>query len=109
MGKNQPEKQPHRLVEGQQHISNSDPLVVSLSCSAKVLRVALHSAGATDSAGISAMTVSPNRHLLALAERGERPTVTVYDLTAMKKRKVLTHTEAGTKVQRTQLTSRPEP
>ena len=56
------------------------------------------SAGAADSAGISAMTVSPNRRLLALAERGERPSVTVFDLTSMKKRKVLTHTEAGTKV-----------
>ena len=58
------------------------------------------STGAADSAGISAMTVSPNRRLLALAERGERPSVTVFDLTTMKKRKVLTHTEAGTKVQR---------
>ena len=44
------------------------------------------------------MTVSPNRRLLALAERcGERPTVTVYDLTTGKKRKVLSQTEAGTK------------
>ena len=43
------------------------------------------------------MTVSPNRRLLALAERGERPTVTVYDLTTLKKRKVLSQTEAGTK------------
>jgi len=44
------------------------------------------------------MTVSPNRRLLALAERyGERPTVTVYDLTSLKKRKVLSQTEAGTK------------
>ncbi len=59
------------------------------------------SAGAGDSLGISAMTVSPNRRLLALAERGERPSVTVYDLITMKKRKVLSHTEAGTKVERT--------
>ncbi len=55
-------------------------------------------AGAADSTCITAMTVSPNRRLLALAERcGERPTVTVYDLTTGKKRKVLSQTEAGTK------------
>ena len=67
------------------------------------LRTALEqpAAGAAESARITAMTVSPNRRLLAVAERGERPTVTVYDLTTMKKRKVLSHTEAGTKASRT--------
>ena len=67
----------------------------------KVQELGMDTTGAGDSLGISAMTVSPNRRLLALAERGERPSVTVYDLTTMKKRKVLSHTEAGTKVQRT--------
>ena len=65
------------------------------------------STGAADSTRITAMTVSPNRRLLAVAERGERPTVTVYDLTTMKKRKVLSHTEAGTKASKRGLHSLP--
>lgn len=36
------------------------------------------------------MAVSPNRRYVAIAEKGERPTVTVCDLQTLKKRKVLT-------------------
>lgn len=44
--------------------------------------------GAEGSLGISAMAVSPNRRYIALAERGETPSVTIYDLHSLKRRKV---------------------
>ena len=44
--------------------------------------------GTEGSDGFSAMAVSPNRRYIALAERGEKATVTIYDLHSLKKRKV---------------------
>ena len=47
-------------------------------------------AGSERSGGTTAMAVSPNRRYVAIAERGaERATVTVYDLHALRKRKML--------------------
>ena len=46
--------------------------------------------------GGSAMTVSPNRRYVAIAEKQqEKPTITVFDLQTMRKRKVLTCPEAN--------------
>ncbi|KAK9845760.1 hypothetical protein WJX81_001703 [Elliptochloris bilobata] len=45
--------------------------------------------GAVESEGILALAVSPNRKYLAVAERGERGMVTVFDLRTLKRRKVL--------------------
>eukprot|EP00051_Salpingoeca_urceolata_P005695 m.76025 g.76025 ORF g.76025 m.76025 type:complete len:1203 (+) comp14501_c0_seq2:245-3853(+) len=44
--------------------------------------------------GISAMAVSPNRRYVALAERATKPTITIYDLHSLKKRKVLTQSDS---------------
>lgn len=52
-------------------------------------------------APITAFTVCPSRRLLALAERGERVTVTIYDLTTLKRRKILSAPAGeGTKARR---------
>lgn len=56
--------------------------------------------GSPESEGITAMAVSPNRKLLAVAERAEKAMISVYDLTTLKKRKVLLSTEANSKVRR---------
>ncbi len=52
-----------------------------------------------DGEGISALAVCHSKKLLALAERGEKaPTITIFDLQTLKRRKVLTVPEAGCKV-----------
>mmetsp|Transcript_36831 Transcript_36831/g.108610 ORF Transcript_36831/g.108610 Transcript_36831/m.108610 type:complete len:1386 (-) Transcript_36831:299-4456(-) len=53
--------------------------------------------GTLDSEGITAMCVSPNKRLLAVAERAEKAMITVYDLQTLKRRKVLMSTDAGSK------------
>eukprot|EP00798_Chlamydomonas_sp_ICE-L_P031287 gene31290-6433_t len=53
--------------------------------------------GTMESEGISAMCVSANRKLLAVAERAEKAMITVYDLQTLKRRKVLLSTDAGSK------------
>ncbi|GFH32507.1 uncharacterized protein HaLaN_31739, partial [Haematococcus lacustris] len=45
--------------------------------------------GALESEGITALCVSANKKLLAVAERSEKAMVTVYDLQTLKRRKVL--------------------
>ncbi|EDQ92382.1 uncharacterized protein MONBRDRAFT_13840 [Monosiga brevicollis MX1] len=47
----------------------------------------IHSTEGRD--GFSAMAVSPNRRYIAVAERGETASVTIYDLHSLKKRKFL--------------------
>lgn len=43
------------------------------------------------SSGITALAISPNKRYAALAEKKpERPTITIYDLTTLRRRKVLT-------------------
>jgi hypothetical protein len=44
--------------------------------------------GTEGSDGFTAMAVSPNRRYIALAERGAKASVTIYDLHSLKKRKV---------------------
>lgn len=50
----------------------------------------------TNGAGITALAVSPNKRYAALAEkgRGEKAFVTIYDLSSLRKRKTLSHSES---------------
>lgn len=49
---------------------------------------------ATDrSEGMTAMAVSPNRRYVAVAEKGEKATITIYDLHSLRKRKILSSPE----------------
>ena len=53
--------------------------------------------GSVDTEGITALAVSGNRKFLAVAERSEKGTVTIYDLGTLKRRKVLSISELGSK------------
>ena len=46
--------------------------------------------------GMTAMAVSPNRRYVALAEKGEKPSIAIYDLHSLRKRKLLSHAETQT-------------
>ncbi|XP_041357286.1 cilia- and flagella-associated protein 57-like [Gigantopelta aegis] len=46
--------------------------------------------GTDKSQGITALAVSPNRRYVAIAEKSEKPTITIYDLHSLRKKKVLT-------------------
>ena len=54
--------------------------------------------GTLESEGITALCVSGNKKLLAVAERSEKAMITVYDLQTLKRRKVLMGSDAGSKV-----------
>lgn len=43
--------------------------------------------------GTTAMAVSPNRRYVAVAEKGEKATITIYDLHSLRKRKILSSPE----------------
>ena len=43
--------------------------------------------------GITAIAVSPNRRYVAVAEKAEKPTITIFDLHSLRKRKVLSSSE----------------
>lgn len=46
------------------------------------------------SEGATALAVSPNKRYVAVAEKkGERPIITIFDITTLRKKKVLTYTE----------------
>ncbi|XP_052776281.1 cilia- and flagella-associated protein 57-like isoform X2 [Mya arenaria] len=45
--------------------------------------------GTDKSEGMTAVAVSPNRRYVAIAEKLEKPTITIYDLHSLRKRKVL--------------------
>ena len=45
------------------------------------------------SEGMTAMAVSPNRRYVAVAEKGEKATITIYDLHSLRKRKILSSPE----------------
>lgn len=47
-------------------------------------------------AGITALAVSPNKRYAAVAEKGEKPLVTIYDLSSLRKRKTLSYSESQT-------------
>ena len=47
--------------------------------------------------GISAFAISPNRRFLAVAERGEKPVIIVYDITTLRKRKILNLSDVESK------------
>jgi hypothetical protein len=54
--------------------------------------------GTLESEGITALCVSANKKLLAVAERSDKAMITVYDLQTLKRRKVLMAADAGSKV-----------
>lgn len=54
--------------------------------------------GTLESEGITALCVSANKKLLAVAERSDKAMISVYDLQTLKRRKVLVSTDAGSKV-----------
>jgi len=54
--------------------------------------------GTLESEGITAICVSANKKLLAVAERSEKAMITVFDLQTLKRRKVLMAADAGSKV-----------
>ena len=54
--------------------------------------------GSEGTDGITAIALSPSRKYLAVAERAEKAMITVFDLTTLKRRKVLTSSEVGSKV-----------
>ena len=45
------------------------------------------------SAGMTAMALTPNKRYIGVAEKGEKATITIYDLQTLRKKKVLTTTE----------------
>ncbi|KAL5255192.1 hypothetical protein ACHWQZ_G014581 [Mnemiopsis leidyi] len=45
------------------------------------------------SGGMTAMALTPNKRYIAVAEKGEKATITIYDLQTLRKKKVLTTTE----------------
>ena len=49
--------------------------------------------GTPGSEGMTALTVSPNRRYVAIAEKAEKPIITIYDLHSLRKRKVLSSTD----------------
>ncbi|KAJ8306471.1 hypothetical protein KUTeg_017016 [Tegillarca granosa] len=49
--------------------------------------------GTDKSEGMTALAVSPNRRYVAIAEKGEKPTITIHDLHSLRKRKVLSSTD----------------
>lgn len=54
--------------------------------------------GTPDCEGVTAIALSPNRKLLAVAERAEKAIISIYDTQTLKRRKVLQATEVGSKV-----------
>jgi len=51
--------------------------------------------GTDKSEGMTALAVSPNRRYVAIAEKLEKPTITIYDLHSLRKRKVLTSADVA--------------
>lgn len=56
--------------------------------------------GTLESEGITAMCMSGNRRMFAVAERSDKAMITVYDLQTLKRRKQLVASDAGSKVSR---------
>ncbi|KAK7495825.1 hypothetical protein BaRGS_00012815 [Batillaria attramentaria] len=52
--------------------------------------------GSEKSDGMTAIAVSPNRRYVAIAEKGEKPTITIYDLHSLRKKKVLSSPDVPT-------------
>lgn len=55
--------------------------------------------GSRDSLGITAMALVPNRKYIAVAEKGKSyPSIIFYDTLTRKKKKIITHSDAGSQV-----------
>jgi hypothetical protein len=52
----------------------------------------------SDSEGVTGLSITPNRKYLAMTERAEKATATIYDLQTLKRRKVLSSVDIGGKV-----------
>ena len=50
-------------------------------------------AGTDKSTGMTALAVSPNRRYVAIAEKGDKAVISIYDLNTLRKKKVLSSTE----------------
>ena len=54
--------------------------------------------GSPECEGITAIMLSPNKKLLAVAERAEKAVISVYDMQTLKRRKQLLAADVGSKV-----------
>jgi hypothetical protein len=54
--------------------------------------------GSPECEGITAIMLSPNKKLLAVAERAEKAVISVYDMQTLKRRKQLLAADIGSKV-----------
>jgi hypothetical protein len=55
--------------------------------------------GSKDSLGITTMSLLPNRKFIAVAEKGlQSPTITFYDISTRKKKRIITYSDAGSQV-----------
>lgn len=54
--------------------------------------------GSTECEGITALALSPNKKLLAVAERADKAVISVYDMQTLKRRKQLISADVGSKV-----------
>ena len=55
-------------------------------------------AGSPEAEALTALAVSPSKKFVAVAERADKALVTVYDLSTLKRRKVLVSAEVASKV-----------
>jgi hypothetical protein len=54
--------------------------------------------GSADCEGITATALSPNRKLLAVAEKADKAVISIYDTQTLRRRKVLQTADVGSKV-----------
>lgn len=54
--------------------------------------------GSVECEGITALALSPNKKLLAVAERADKAVISVYDMQTLKRRKQLVAADVGSKV-----------
>lgn len=84
----------HYLEDGS-HVYPAGHTVVIISGDGKTHRFI---PGSPECEGISAIMLSPNKKLLAVAERAEKAVVSVYDMQTLKRRKQLVAADVGSKV-----------
>lgn len=84
----------HYLEDGS-HVYPAGHTVVIISADGKTHRFI---PGSPECEGISAIMLSPNKKLLAVAERAEKAVVSVYDMQTLKRRKQLVAADVGSKV-----------
>lgn len=83
------------LLEDGSHVYPAGHTVVIVSSDGKTHRFI---PGSPECEGISAIMLSPNKKLLAVAERAEKAVVSVYDMQTLKRRKQLVAADVGSRV-----------